>query len=67
MEWPLRLLLVVGGVVLATPGNGIMPLSEMQMVGLGLALLMPTVLIALLLVRRGPQIVLHRNLKKGSI
>jgi hypothetical protein len=44
-----------------------MPLSKMQMVGLGLALLMPTVLIALLLVRRGPQIVLHRNLKKGSI
>jgi hypothetical protein len=58
---------VIGGVVLATSGDGIMPLSKMQMVGLGLALLMPTVLIALLLVRRGPQIVLHRNLKKGSI
>ena len=56
MEWPLRVLLVVGGVVLATPGGGIMPLSEMQMVGLGLALLVPTVLIALLLVRRGPAI-----------
>jgi TRAP transporter 4TM/12TM fusion protein len=56
MEWPLRVLLVVGGVVLATPGGGIMPLSEMQMVGLGLALLVPTVLIALLLVRRAPAI-----------
>jgi TRAP transporter 4TM/12TM fusion protein len=56
IEWPLRVLLVVGGVVLATPGGGIMPLSEVQMVGLGLALLVPTVLIALLLVRRGPAI-----------
>jgi TRAP transporter 4TM/12TM fusion protein len=52
LEWPLRLLLVVGGVVLATPGGGIMPLSEVQMVGLGLALLVPTLLLALLLVRR---------------
>jgi len=56
MEWPLRLLLVLGGIVLATPGGGIMPLSEMQMVGLGLALLVPTLLIALPLVRRGPAI-----------
>jgi TRAP transporter 4TM/12TM fusion protein len=56
MEWPLRALLVVGGVVLATPGGGIMPLSELQTVGLGLALLMPTLLVALLLVRRGPEI-----------
>ena len=46
LEWPLRVLLVVGGVVLATPGGGIMPLSEMQMVGLGLALLAPTLLVA---------------------
>ena len=52
LEWPLRVLLVVGGVVLATPGGGIMPLSEMQMIGLGLALLVPTVVLALLLVRR---------------
>ena len=46
MEWPLRVLLMVGGMVLATPGGGIMPLSEMQMVGFGLALLVPAVLIA---------------------
>jgi hypothetical protein len=52
-EWPLRVLLVVGGFVLATPGGGIVPLSEMQMVGLGLAILVPAVLVALLLVRRG--------------
>jgi hypothetical protein len=52
LEWPLRVLLVVGGVVLATPGGGIMPLSEVQMVGLGLAILVPAAVIALLLVRR---------------
>ncbi len=51
MEWPLRVLLVIGGFVLATPGGGVLPLSEMQMVGLGLALLVPTLLVALLLVR----------------
>ena len=33
LEWPLRVLLVVGGLVLATPGGGIVPLSELQMVG----------------------------------
>jgi TRAP transporter 4TM/12TM fusion protein len=51
LEWPLRLLLVLGGFVLATPGGGIMPLSEMQMIGLALAILVPTVGLALLLVR----------------
>ena len=57
MQWPLRVLLILGGIVLATPGGGIMPLSEMQnMVGFGLALLVPAVLVALLLVRRGPAI-----------
>ena len=29
LEWPLRVLLVVGGFVLATPGGGIVPLSEL--------------------------------------
>ena len=53
LEWPLRVLLVVGGLVLATPGGGIVPLSEWQMISLGLAILVPTLLIALLLVRRG--------------
>jgi TRAP transporter 4TM/12TM fusion protein len=56
MQWPLRVLLILGGIVLATPGGGIMPLSELQMVGFGLALLVPAVLVALLLVRRGPAI-----------
>jgi hypothetical protein len=45
-------LLVIGGFVVATPGGGIMPLSQMQVTLLGLAILVPTVLVALLLVRR---------------
>jgi TRAP transporter 4TM/12TM fusion protein len=51
LEWPLRVLLIVGGFILATPGGGVLPLSELQMIGLGLAVLVPTSLIALLLVR----------------
>ncbi|MBR0713327.1 TRAP transporter permease [Bradyrhizobium liaoningense] len=52
MEWPIRILLVIGGFVIATPGGGIMPLSQMQVTLLGLAILVPTVVLALLLVRR---------------
>ncbi|KAB2912115.1 MAG: TRAP transporter permease [Hyphomicrobiaceae bacterium] len=53
LEWPLRVVLVVGGFVLATPGGGIMPYSQLQITGLGLALLVPAALLAWLLVRRG--------------
>jgi len=53
MEWPIRVMLVIGGFVLATPGGGISPLSQLQMTGLGLGLLAPTVALALYLVRRG--------------
>ncbi|MBN9004310.1 MAG: TRAP transporter permease [Rhizobiales bacterium] len=52
LEWPLRVLLVIGGFVVATPGGGIMPLSQIQVTGLGLAILIPTALLALLFVRR---------------
>jgi TRAP transporter 4TM/12TM fusion protein len=52
LEWPLRVLLVLGGFVVATPGGGIMPLSQLQITALGFAILIPTVSIALLLVRR---------------
>jgi TRAP-type uncharacterized transport system fused permease subunit len=55
LEWPLRVALVVGGFILATPGGGVLPLSEIEMVGLGLAILAPT-LLALLLVRRRPAV-----------
>jgi hypothetical protein len=52
MEWPLRILLVIGGFVIATPGGGIMPLSQWQITSLGLTILIPTVLLALVLIRR---------------
>ncbi len=54
MEWPLRVLLVIGGFVIATPGGGIMPLSQWQITLLGASILTPAVLIALLLMRRQP-------------
>jgi hypothetical protein len=49
-----RLLLILGGFILATPGGGIVPLSQLQMTGLGLAILVPTLGLALLLVRLLP-------------
>ena len=52
LEWPLRVLLVIGGFVFATPGGGIMPLSELTISSLGLALIAPAAAIAWLLVRR---------------
>ncbi len=52
MEWPLRLLLILGGFALAAPGGGIMPLSQWQMAWLALALLAPTLAAASWLSRR---------------
>src|SRR5690349_12354940 len=52
LEWPLRILLIIGGFVVATPGGGIMPLSQLQVTLLGLAILIPTVLLSLFLIRR---------------
>ena len=52
LEWPLRVLLVVGGFVFATPGGGIVPISQLQIMALGLAILVPTLVVARLLVRR---------------
>jgi len=52
LEWPLRILFMIGGIVLATPGGGIMPLSNLQMELLGAAILVPAVAAAWLLVRR---------------
>jgi len=43
LEWPLRVLLVIGGFVIATPGGGIMPLSQWQITLLGVLILAPTV------------------------
>jgi TRAP transporter 4TM/12TM fusion protein len=49
---PLRVLLVLGGLALAAPGGGIMPLGHGEMLALALAIVVPTVLVAWLLVRR---------------
>jgi TRAP transporter 4TM/12TM fusion protein len=52
LEWPIRVLLIVGGFILATPGGGIVPISQLQIMMLGLAILVPTVALALTLVKR---------------
>ena len=52
LEWPLRMLFMIGGIVLATPGGGIMPLSNLQMELLGAAILAPAATAAWLLVGR---------------
>ncbi|HZN85241.1 MAG TPA: TRAP transporter permease [Burkholderiales bacterium] len=51
-EWPLRALLILGGMVLAAPGGGLMPLSSVQMAMLGAAILLPTLAAAWILARR---------------
>jgi len=54
LEWPLRVLLVVGGLVLATPGGPILGLDNAVMEFLALAILLPAAGAALFLVRRTP-------------
>ncbi len=56
LEWPLRVILVIGGFIFATPGGGIMPLSEWAISSLGLALIVPAATIAWLLVRRDTRV-----------
>jgi TRAP transporter 4TM/12TM fusion protein len=51
-EWPLRALLIAGGMVLAAPGGGLMPFSNAQMALLGAAILLPTLAAAWFLARR---------------
>jgi TRAP-type uncharacterized transport system fused permease subunit len=52
LEWPLRVALVIGGFVIATPGGGINPLAQWQVTSLGAAILAPAILLALVLSRR---------------
>lgn len=42
-EWPVRIGLIVGGLVLAAPGGGVVPLSNVQMEVLAAAILIPVV------------------------
>lgn len=46
MEWPLRLLLIVAGFLLAAPGGGIMPWSHSQMAWVAMSALVPTLALA---------------------
>jgi TRAP transporter 4TM/12TM fusion protein len=48
LEWPLRALLMIGGVVLATPGGGILGYSAAQVGTLALAILLPTLALSAL-------------------
>lgn len=54
LEWPLRTLLVIGGFVLATPGGGIMPVTEWQIIAIALVILVPTLIVAFTLMQRNP-------------
>lgn len=54
LEWPLRFLLIVGGFILATPGGGILPISQWQMMMIALAILVPTLVVTFTLVQRNP-------------
>ncbi|HEX4893801.1 MAG TPA: TRAP transporter permease [Hyphomicrobiaceae bacterium] len=53
LEWPLRVLLVIGGFALATPGGGILPISSTVMTVSALVMVVPTVAVSWLFVRRG--------------
>jgi TRAP-type uncharacterized transport system fused permease subunit len=46
LEWPLRFALALGGIVLAAPGGGIMPLGHYEMLGLAAAILVPALALA---------------------
>ena len=52
MQWPLRIALMLGGIVLATPGGGIMPMSSLQMALTAAAILLPVLGIAKWLLRQ---------------
>ena len=59
LEWPLRVVLVIGGFIFATPGGGIMPLSEAAISSLGAALIVPAAALAWLFVRRDARLTPH--------
>lgn len=53
MEWPLRMLLIIAGFLLATPGGGIMPISHAQMAWVSIGTLVPTLALTWWYTRRG--------------
>jgi TRAP transporter 4TM/12TM fusion protein len=52
LQWPLRSALAAGGIVLAAPGGGIMPLGHLEMAAAACALLLPALIAAVWLLRR---------------
>lgn len=52
LEWPLRAALVLGGLMFVAPGGGLMPLSPWQMTAAAIAVTLPAVLMARVLVAR---------------
>jgi TRAP-type uncharacterized transport system fused permease subunit len=57
LEWPLRVLFIGGGFVLASPGGGIMPLSRVQITGIAVAILLPAVAVARWALKRSSRFV----------
>jgi TRAP transporter 4TM/12TM fusion protein len=57
LEWPLRVLFICGGFVLASPGGGIMPLSRVQITGIAVAILLPAVAVARWALKRSSRFV----------
>ena len=52
LEWPVRVALVLGGLMFIAPGGGLMPLSPLQMSAAALAVTVPAVAVAWLRARR---------------
>jgi len=48
LEWPIRIALVVGGFVFATPGSEVIGASNVDLKLIGLAVLVPTMVVAAL-------------------
>jgi TRAP-type uncharacterized transport system fused permease subunit len=52
LEWPIRVALVVGGLMFAAPGGGLMPLTPIEMTLAAAALTAPALGVAWLMGRR---------------
>ena len=52
LEWPVRVALIVGGLMFAAPGGGLMPLSPVEMTIGAIAVTAPALALAIMLARR---------------
>ena len=52
LEWPLRMALILGGILIATPGGGILPFSKLQIMAVGLAVLVPALVLMVITIKR---------------